>query len=80
MASILSRDQIERYERDGFVHPIRVMSADEVRKARAGFEELETLLGRRLEYAAMTHLFFRWAFDLSMQPGIGADRQRVGGH
>ena len=70
MASLLSRAQIESYERDGFVHPIRVMSAVEVRKARAGFEELEILLGRRLEYAAMTHLFFRWAFDLSMQSGI----------
>src|SRR6267142_112263 len=70
MASILSRAQIERYERDGFVHPIRVMSSDEVCKARAGFEELEGLLGRRLEYAAMTHLFFRWAFDLSTQPGV----------
>ena len=70
MASLLSRAQIESYERDGFVHPLRVMSAVEVRKARAGFEELETLLGRRLEYAAMTHLFFRWAFDLSMQSGI----------
>jgi non-haem Fe2+, alpha-ketoglutarate-dependent halogenase len=70
MASNLSRDQIETYERDGFVHPLRIMSTDEARKVRAGFEELETLLGRRVEYAAMTHLFFRWAFDLSMQPKI----------
>ena len=43
MASGLSRDQIERYDHDGFVHPIRVMSAAEARKARAGFEELEIL-------------------------------------
>jgi non-heme Fe2+,alpha-ketoglutarate-dependent halogenase len=70
MASILSREQIGRYERDGFVHPIRIMSTDEARQFRAGFEELETLLGRRIEYAAMTHLFFRWAFDLSTQPTI----------
>jgi len=70
MVSSLSREQIERYERDGFVHPIRIMSTGEAQKFRAGFEELETLLGRRVEYAAMTHLFFRWAFDLSTQPGI----------
>src|SRR5438067_8247474 len=50
MTSILSRDQIETYERDGFVHPIRIMSTDEARQMRAGFEELETLIGRRVEY------------------------------
>jgi non-haem Fe2+, alpha-ketoglutarate-dependent halogenase len=70
MASSLSRDQLERYERDGFVHPLRIMSSDEAREFRAGFEMLETLLGRGVEYAAMTHLFFRWAFDLSTQPKI----------
>ncbi len=70
MASGLSRDQIETYERDGFVHPLRVMSTAEVRQVRTEFEKLETLLGCPVEYAAMTHLFFRWAFDLSTQPKI----------
>jgi non-heme Fe2+,alpha-ketoglutarate-dependent halogenase len=70
MDSSLSTEQIRKYDRDGFLHPIRIMSAAEARQMRAGFEELETLLGRRVEYAAMTHLFFRWAFDLSMQSGI----------
>jgi non-heme Fe2+,alpha-ketoglutarate-dependent halogenase len=70
MDSSLSTEQIRKYDRDGFLHPIRIMSPAEARQVRAGFEELETLLGRRVEYAAMTHLFFRWAFDLSMQSGI----------
>jgi non-heme Fe2+,alpha-ketoglutarate-dependent halogenase len=70
MASSLSADQIETYERNGFVHPLRIMSTDEAQRVRAGFERLEKLLGRKLEYAAMTHLFFRWAFDLSTQPKI----------
>ncbi|HVS83307.1 MAG TPA: phytanoyl-CoA dioxygenase family protein [Pyrinomonadaceae bacterium] len=70
MDSSLSAEQIKKYERDGFVHPLRIMSADEARKFRAGFEEFEALLGRKLEYAAMTHLFFRWAFDLSSQRKI----------
>ena len=68
--AVFQREQIEKYEQDGFVHPIRIMSTDEARQFRAGFEKLETLLGRKLEYAAMTHLFFRWAFDLSTQPTI----------
>jgi non-heme Fe2+,alpha-ketoglutarate-dependent halogenase len=70
MNSSLSTEQIRKYDRDGFLHPIRIMSPAEARQMRAGFEELESLLGRRVEYAAMTHLFFRWAFDLSMQSGI----------
>ncbi|SRR5712691_6637453 len=70
MDSSLSAEQIKKYEQDGLVHPIRVMSADEARKFRAGFEKVETLLARRVEYAAMTHLFFRWAFDLASWPKI----------
>lgn len=70
MASSLPAEHIKKYEQDGFVHPIRIMSAAEAQKFRAGFEQLETLLGRRVEYAAMTHLFFRWAFDLSTEPVI----------
>src|SRR5712691_646367 len=70
MASGLSRAQIETYERDGFVHPLRIMSTDEARRFRDGFEEFEALLGRKLEYAAMTHLFFRWAFELASWPQI----------
>jgi non-heme Fe2+,alpha-ketoglutarate-dependent halogenase len=70
MASSLSRAQIETYERDGFVHPLRIMSTDEAQKFRAEFEKFEALLGRKLEYAAMTHLFFRWAFDLASWPQI----------
>ena len=70
MASSLSRAQIETYERDGFVHPLRIMSTDEAQKFRAEFEKFEALLGRKLEYAAMTHLFFRWAFELASWPQI----------
>jgi ectoine hydroxylase-related dioxygenase (phytanoyl-CoA dioxygenase family) len=70
MAGTLSEDQIETYRRDGFLHPLRVMSAADARRFRAGFEEFEALCGRKLEYAAMTHLFFRWAFDLSTQESI----------
>jgi non-heme Fe2+,alpha-ketoglutarate-dependent halogenase len=66
----LSPEQIRRYERDGIAYPIRIMSASEAQRFRAGFEELETHLSRELKYVAMTHLYFRWAFDLSTYPNI----------
>lgn len=66
----LSPEQIHRFERDGIAYPIPVMSVSEAQRFRAGFEELETHLGRQLNYVAMTHLYFPWAFGLSTHPNI----------
>lgn len=66
----LSPEQIRQYERDGIAYPIRVMSVGEAQRFRAGFEELEAHLGRELKYVAMTHLYFRWAFNLSTHSNI----------
>lgn len=70
MHSSLSPEQVRQYERDGIAYPIRVMSPGEAQSFRVGFEELETHLRRKLEYVAMTHLYFRWAFDLATWPSI----------
>ena len=66
----LSSEQVGQYERDGIAHPIRVMSAGEAQRFRSGFEKLEFYLNRKLRYVAMTHLYFRWAFDLATWPNI----------
>lgn len=66
----LSPEQLCQYERDGIAHPIRVMSAAEAHRFRLGFEELEFHLSNKVGYAAMTHLYFRWAFDLATWPDI----------
>lgn len=70
MHNSLSPEQTRQYERDGIAYPLRVMSTGEAHRFRAGFEELETCLSGKLEYAAMTHLYFRWAFDLATWPQI----------
>ncbi len=41
MAKILSEAAIAQYERDGFYHPIRAMSADEVARCRRDVEKVE---------------------------------------
>jgi non-haem Fe2+, alpha-ketoglutarate-dependent halogenase len=70
MNNSLSTEQARQYERDGIAYPVRVMSADQAQWFRAGFEEMETCLGSKVEYAAMTHLYFRWAFKLATWPKI----------
>jgi non-haem Fe2+, alpha-ketoglutarate-dependent halogenase len=68
--SILSEEQLARYERDGFLFPIKVLAPLEVSKYRSGFEELESHFGGKLEYAALTHLYFSWAYDLATRQVI----------
>src|ERR1044072_1931914 len=68
--NILSEEQLHRYERDGFLFPIKVLDPPEVSKFRSGFEELESHFGGRLEYAALTHLYFSWAYDLATRRSV----------
>lgn len=66
----LTREQVARYERGGVVFPVAALSRAEASHFRGCFEELESLLGGRLQRAPLTHLFFRWAYDLVTHPSI----------
>ncbi|HEX8185918.1 MAG TPA: phytanoyl-CoA dioxygenase family protein [Blastocatellia bacterium] len=66
----LSEEQARRYERDGVLFPIPVLAPEEVSKFRSGFEELESHFGGKLEYAALTHLYFTWAYDLATRRAV----------
>lgn len=66
----LSPEQIARYEEDGALFPIPVLSPDEVARFRAGFEELEARLGGQPRPIGLSHLFFRWAYELATHPAI----------
>jgi phytanoyl-CoA dioxygenase PhyH len=70
MGKTLSAGQIALYDRDGVLFPIPVLSAEEVARFRAAFEELEALLGGRPRPVGLSHLFFRWAHELATHPGI----------
>jgi hypothetical protein len=76
----LSPEQVARYERDGILFPVSVLSRDEVARARAAFEEIESRCGGKLEYAAWLHLFFRWAYDLATHPSVLNAVERLIGH
>ena len=66
MPKILSEAQVEAYNRDGYVFPIRVMPESEARELRATLEAYERETGGPLrgDLRHKTHLLFTWLADL----------------
>jgi hypothetical protein len=72
MAMLLTDGQKRAYDRDGFVHPVQVLSSAEAHYFRAACDDLETNLGgkpRTIDVRQM-HLHFRWAWELATHPRI----------
>ncbi len=65
MTNTLSREQVQQYERDGIVFPIKVFTSDEVSDFRAGLDSIASngtqVAIKRLD---SLHLFFDWAHRL----------------
>lgn len=72
MAKVLSPVAIEQYHRDGYIHPLRVISPDEAAQYRAKLEAFETRNGGPIggNYRQKTHLLFTWANELVHHPVI----------
>ena len=72
MPKILTQAQIDQFHEQGFVSPIRVMSATEAVGHRRRLERFEPetggLLGGYLRHKA--HLLFTWLADLVRHPRI----------
>lgn len=66
----LRDSQIDAYEREGIVYPVAVLSEFRAQRYRIEFEKFETAVGRPFRYAAMLHLYFRWAFQLATEAKI----------
>lgn len=61
----LSQQQIDRYQRDGIVFPVTVLSAGEVTFFRGALESLANNCGEEsLKRLDSLHLFFEWAYRL----------------
>jgi non-haem Fe2+, alpha-ketoglutarate-dependent halogenase len=68
----LSTDQVENYRRDGYLHPIRVMSEERARSYRAKLEALEAERGGALDgdIRFKTYLLQTWLDELIRDPAI----------
>jgi hypothetical protein len=60
MGKLLTREQIDRYHRDGFLSPIKVMSTGEAREYRDSLENAEGKFGR-MHYVTKPHLLLMMA-------------------
>lgn len=72
MPKSLSRDQIARYRAEGYLAPLRVMSAAEAGALRARLEAVEARLGGPLrgDLRHKSHLLFPFLADLVRNPAI----------
>jgi hypothetical protein len=68
----LTAEEVARYERDGIVFPVPVLSPAETARYRAAFEEVAARLGGRplAQSLSQTHLYFGWAHELATHPAV----------
>ena len=64
--------QVEAYARDGYVSPIDVLSADEVKTFRQDLEDWEKQRGQTIDFPekSKSYLLFNWADQLVHHPRI----------
>ena len=72
MGKRLTDDQVQQYEDQGYVHPVPVLTAEEVRQARAEIEAFEAKSGKTLDYPekSKSYLLFDWADRLVRHPAV----------
>ncbi len=72
MSKLLTPEQIEAYERDGFVFPIDVLQAHEVQSCRSQLQAWERERGAPIDFPekSKSYLLFDWADRLVHHPRI----------
>ncbi|MFY9611561.1 MAG: phytanoyl-CoA dioxygenase family protein [Blastocatellia bacterium] len=71
MTTVLSRQQLNQYARDGIVFPIKVFSMDEVSCFRRAFESIAKQCGEgSVKRFDGLHMFFDWAHWLVTNEGL----------
>jgi non-heme Fe2+,alpha-ketoglutarate-dependent halogenase len=72
MPGSLSRAEIDRYNRDGYIFPIEAMSPAEVASARSKLEGFEAKQGGPLQrpLIAMAHLYAKFVDDIIRSPRV----------
>ncbi len=72
MSKLLSASQVEAYARDGYVSPIDVLSADEVKTFRQDLEDWKKQRGQTIDFPekSKSYLLFNWADQLVHHPRI----------
>ncbi|HEV7682494.1 MAG TPA: phytanoyl-CoA dioxygenase family protein [Pyrinomonadaceae bacterium] len=67
---ILTNQQLSDYEELGFVHSIPILSPAEISHYRHEVQRTCQAIGNRVTRLDGVHLFFRWAWELSLHPRL----------
>lgn len=72
MPKHLSQEQVAQYDRDGYICPIDVLTADEVAHYRTKLEEVENSQAAPLHgpQKSKSHLLFDWAHELATHTNL----------
>ena len=72
MAKLLTNEQVEKYWRDGYVHPLRALSEADAQSLRNRIEAFEAEQACEAQQALVfkAHLPFRWLSDIITHPLI----------
>src|SRR6266550_4370218 len=70
MSAAISESVRTRFERDGIVYPIPVLSSEKGSAYLAAFLQIEELLGRPIKRMGNPALHFTWAHCLATEPAV----------
>ena len=70
MPKVLTEDQVQGFERDGCLSPVRAMSAERARHYRERFEALEARVPDIKKMKTKSHLLCPWVLDIAEDPHI----------
>ena len=68
MPKVLTQAQVETFQRDGCLHPVRAMSAERARHYRERFEALELRVPKKMK--TKSHLLCPWVLEIAEDPHI----------
>ena len=72
MPKVLTEDQLARWERDGAVWPVDLLSPEEAAGFAKRLGDLETAMGAEAQsrFRIKAHLPFPWLWDLITRPAL----------
>ena len=70
MPTILTEAQVGAFQRDGFLSPVRAMSAERARHYRERFESLEARVADIKKMKTKSHLLCPWVLEIAEDPHI----------
>jgi ectoine hydroxylase-related dioxygenase (phytanoyl-CoA dioxygenase family) len=70
MPKVLTQAQVDAFERDGCLHPVRAMSAERAQHYRQKFDALEARVPDIKKMKTKSHLLCPWVLEIAEDPHV----------